>query len=753
MGPIGLMGLIGAPSAQPITNHFSLLTSHPFDALNACLHRACRDARVELVEMLRAGLSPRSAKRRPVDNGCKAPHSSVMKFDLGRVVRRSWAACLFGGVAIGLLTIVCAQLHTLSSVPALLFMVVIVLVSLQGRFVPAIFIPLVAIVCLDYWFIKPGFSIASEWTLDLVGLVAYLTTAIVITSLLAKVRNSFQELRRSEARLAEGERLSRTGSWTWTVSNRENVYWSAGHFRIFGFDSDKKPVAYEKALQRIHPDDVGGFDARLSEVVRQKKEWDFLFRVVVPGEGTKHVRTIGRPVVDESGNLSEYVGTVIDVTEQHHSTAALERAFNEVKTLNAELTRTNEELLREIRERQEAQEALKISEQQRIMHLVRANEALRGFLDTLADVPELDDFLGQVMASINRYLGATLSTLRLLNSERNRLTVELVLKEGRVLTPIEAGFPAAWRSVSPEEQHLAIYRNKPTTVTHLLDPKTPTPPGLRQYLIDLGIRTGLIMPLTSGGQMHGLLAFYFYDECEFDPETLEIARALAIQAGIAIHLTRLARTAKQSAVLEERNRLAGEIHDSLAQIFAGISMQLFASMEGLGAEANDSRGYIERATELAHFGLAEARRSALSLRSDIIEDSGLVYALQMLVERSNIAGRLRCNFSTKGFREETLSLTAEQGLLRIAQEAISNALRHAKPTVISVVLKGDLSLVTLEVRDNGTGIDRIRLESQDGLGIASMRDRAKHLDAQLDIRTAPGNGTTVTVRLPLRCET
>jgi signal transduction histidine kinase len=676
-----------------------------------------------------------------------------MKFDLGRVVRRSWAACLFGGVAIGLLTIVCAQLHTLSSVPALLFMVVIVLVSLQGRFVPAIFIPLVAIVCLDYWFIKPGFSIASEWTLDLVGLVAYLTTAIVITSLLAKVRNSFQELRRSEARLAEGERLSRTGSWTWTVSNRENVYWSAGHFRIFGFDSDKKPVAYEKALQRIHPDDVGGFDARLSEVVRQKKEWDFLFRVVVPGEGTKHVRTIGRPVVDESGNLSEYVGTVIDVTEQHHSTAALERAFNEVKTLNAELTRTNEELLREIRERQEAQEALKISEQQRIMHLVRANEALRGFLDTLADVPELDDFLGQVMASINRYLGATLSTLRLLNSERNRLTVELVLKEGRVLTPIEAGFPAAWRSVSPEEQHLAIYRNKPTTVTHLLDPKTPTPPGLRQYLIDLGIRTGLIMPLTSGGQMHGLLAFYFYDECEFDPETLEIARALAIQAGIAIHLTRLARTAKQSAVLEERNRLAGEIHDSLAQIFAGISMQLFASMEGLGAEANDSRGYIERANELAHFGLAEARRSALSLRSDIIEDSGLVYALQMLVERSNIAGRLRCNFSTKGFREETLSLTAEQGLLRIAQEAISNALRHAKPTVISVVLKGDLSLVTLEVRDNGTGIDRIRLESQDGLGIASMRDRAKHLDAQLDIRTAPGNGTTVTVRLPLRCET
>src|SRR6201998_1786551 len=188
-----------------------------------------------------------------------------------------------GPAAIAPLTIVCAQLHTLSSVPALLFMVVIVVISLQGRFVPAIFISLVAIVCLDYWFIKPGFPIASEGTLDVVGLVAYLTTAIVITSLLAKVSKSFRELRRSEARLAEGERLSRTGSWTWTVSNRENVYWSAGHFRVFGFDPEKKPVPYEKALQRIHPDDRALFEQHLSQVATEKKEWDYLFRIVPPG--------------------------------------------------------------------------------------------------------------------------------------------------------------------------------------------------------------------------------------------------------------------------------------------------------------------------------------------------------------------------------------------------------------------------------------------------------------------------------------
>jgi signal transduction histidine kinase len=683
-----------------------------------------------------------------VDKKVKGLQSSFMTLNLGRVFRRSWALCAIGAAALALVTAICVQMHAIASVAALLYMVIVVLISLQGRFVPAIFVSLVAIGCLDYCFIRPGARVVWTGALDVAALTAYLTIAIVITTLLAKVRKSFRELQRSEARLAEGERLSRTGSWTWNVSNQDNVYWSAGHFRIFGFEPAKEPVAYQKALQQIHPDDLGVFQEHMRQVIREKRAWEYGFRLILPGERTKYVRSMGRPVLDESGNLVEYVGTVMDVTEQHHSTAALEKAFNEVKDLNAELSRSNDRLLQEIHERQEAQEALRISEQQRATHLAKANEALRGCLDTLADVPELDDFLGQVMTSISRYLGASFSIVRMLNSERNRLTVELVFKGDVVVTPIEAGFPEAWRSVSPSESYLAIYQAQPVTVTHPFDPKAPTPPGLREYLVELGMRTGLIIPLVSAGQMHGLLAFYFHEERNFDPGALEIARALATQAGLAVHLTRLARTAKQSAVLEERNRLAGEIHDSLAQIFAGISMQLFASMEALSAKDDDSRGYIERANELAHFGLAEARRSALSLRSDIIEDLGLVPALQMLVERSNIPGRLRCNFSAKGFTQETLSLSAQQGLLRIAQEAISNALRHARPTIVSVSLRGDPKRAILEIRDNGLGMDSIRLETAEGLGIASMRARAKQLDAQLEIRTAPGHGTTVTVRLP-----
>jgi signal transduction histidine kinase len=506
---------------------------------------------------------------------------------------RSAALCFLSSVALASVTFVCFRLHDLPAAAALLYMVIIVLVSLQGRLIPAIFASFVAVFCLDYFFIvKPVFRVALTETLDVVALVAYLTTALVVTGLLSRVRKSFQQLLRSEARLAE-------------------------------------------------------------------------------------------------------------------------------------------------------------SEQRRAAQLAKANEALRACLDRLAQVPELDDFLGQVMAAITRQLGAFFSTLRMLNEEQNRLTLELVFQEDRVLSPIEAGFPEAWRSVSPDEQHLAAYQAQPTTVTRLLDPQSPTPEGLRDYLLGLGIKTGLIIPLASGRQMHGLVALYFKAERDFDQEELEIARALVTQAALAIHLTRLAKTARQSAVLEERNRLAGEIHDSLAQSFAGISMQLFAAQEVIESIDDNGLGYIERANDLARFGLAEARRSALSLRSDIIEESGLVEALQMLVERSSIPGRLRCNFRSNGVRKESLPLHIQQDFLRIAQEAISNALRHAKPTVISVNLRLDSPNLILEIRDNGSGIDNTRLENGEGLGLGNMRDRAKTLGAELDIRTADGRGTSIIVRLPV----
>ena len=315
------------------------------------------------------------------------------------------------------------------------------------------------------------------------------------------------------------------------------------------------------------------------------------------------------------------------------------------------------------------------------------------------------------------------------------------------MSPAEAKYPEGWRNVSIDEQRDFLFLDQPTAITSTLDPHSPIPQVHRAYLIGLGVKTILIIPLTSGGQVNGRLTFRFTGERDFHPEELEIARALATQASLAIQLTRLARTARQSAILKERNQLAGEIHDSLAQIFTGIAMQLGAAREVFKAGSDNVLVYLERASDLAQFGLSEARRSAFSLQSTIIEETGLIEALQKLVERSNITGRLRCNFHSSGVPEESLPPSVQHDLLRVAQEAMSNAVRHAKPTVISVSLRCDPPDLVLEITDNGSGIADPQTARIEGFGLSNMQARAEKLGAQFDVRTAPGRGTRIVVRL------
>ncbi len=389
--------------------------------------------------------------------------------------------------------------------------------------------------------------------------------------------------------------------------------------------------------------------------------------------------------------------------------------------------------------------------QQRATQLAKANEALRECLDALASVPELDEFLGQVMAAITRQLGAASSVLRLRNFEKNILTLDLVFQDGRVMTPAEAKYPESLQTLPLDERQRSML-NRPATVMHLIGNFAAIPDSHRSYLVGLGIKTLLVIPLVIARQLIGSLTFRFTEDRELRPEEIEIAQALASQASLAIQLTRLAKTARQSAVLEERNRLAGEIHDSLAQNFAGIAMQLAVAEEELTAGGGAPLGRIRLAHTMIELGLAEARRSALSLRSTVIEESGLVGALQMLIERSNVAGRLRCDFRSSRIPEERLPRRIQHELLRIAQEAISNAIRHGKPTVVTATLRWEAPNLILQIKDNGSGIPKTCLEKSGGIGLRSLRERAAQIGAKLVIRTGPSRGTRIIVTVPILFE-
>jgi signal transduction histidine kinase len=218
---------------------------------------------------------------------------------------------------------------------------------------------------------------------------------------------------------------------------------------------------------------------------------------------------------------------------------------------------------------------------------------------------------------------------------------------------------------------------------------------------------------------------------------------------LVIHLTGLAKTARQTAVLEERNQVAAEIHDALAQSFTAISMQLGVAGEQLAANQGDPLSQIQRANEIAKFGLAQARRSILSLSSRAIEESGLTTTLQPLVEHSNVAARLRCDFRSDNIPEESLPPRIQHELLRFAQEAISNAVRHAKPTIVSVTLRREPPNLILKVKDNGSGISSASLAKSEGFGLRNMRTRASQIDGKLDIHTAASHGTSIVLTVPI----
>ena len=148
-----------------------------------------------------------------------------------------------------------------------------------------------------------------------------------------------EALLRSERYLAEAQRLTRAGSWAWNLAAKGPVHWSQENYRVFGFDPEGGLPADEAVYGRIHPEDRERvIESFATAIGRDKGDFDVYYRIALPEGKIKHVRSVGHPVFDSSGELLEYVGTTIDVTtEQHESRAALESAFAEIKTLKDRL--------------------------------------------------------------------------------------------------------------------------------------------------------------------------------------------------------------------------------------------------------------------------------------------------------------------------------------------------------------------------------------------------------------------------------
>jgi len=201
---------------------------------------------------------------------------------------------------------------------------------------------------------------------------------------------------------------------------------------------------------------------------------------------------------------------------------------------------------------------------------------------------------------------------------------------------------------------------------------------------------------------------------------------------------------KEAAIVEERNRIAGEIHDILAQDFVGILLQLEAARDLNGSNPGEAAKCIQLAEAVARSGLAEARRSVWALCPPELDAEGLVGAVQSFLSRVAVGNPTAIGFSLRG---EPYPLPNDKalGLLRICQEAVVNALRHAQASKIRVQLTYQPSGVDLCVHDNGRGFDPKAHAAGKGFGLISMRERAERIGARIEISGEPGQGTRLTV--------
>jgi len=208
--------------------------------------------------------------------------------------------------------------------------------------------------------------------------------------------------------------------------------------------------------------------------------------------------------------------------------------------------------------------------------------------------------------------------------------------------------------------------------------------------------------------------------------------------------------ARELATLEERNRLTREIHDTLAQGFTGIVLQLEAAEQSLGQSDADVAAHLSRAKSLARESLQEARHSVWNLRPQALEAKVLEVALQDEVRRFNVEGKGTASFVVMGDKR-TLPPRVETALLRICQESLTNILKHANATRINVGLRFAPDSISLSVTDNGTGFSLAQAQSRggaSGMGLAGMGERAAMLGGRLSVNSRPGEGTVIEAQVP-----
>jgi PAS domain S-box-containing protein len=406
------------------------------------------------------------------------------------------------------------------------------------------------------------------------------------------------------------------------------------------------------------------------------------------------------PIFDLNGELKEFQAVGKDITEQKQAQEALANAHNQVTTL------------------------LEISGK---------------LLSTLEFEPLLDLILDQ-LSKVLSYDGAVIMTLRHQNLDfqvyrgaeifHNLHKLEVRSFQIPMFEPfINAKGSFYIDDIHEEQDLLSMLR------------RTPGIP-LQEVMKR---RSWLGLPLLIQDQIIGFLILAHAQPQFYSQKDRDLAQAFANQVALALRNAQLYRQAQQAAAMDERNRLARELHDSIAQMLYSMNLYSKASMLALSSGKNDVvEENLDKLAHLTRDAMSDMRQLIFELRPSIVEEDGLVSALDAALEAAASRYGIKTELQVEG--EIQLDSTIETELYRIAQEALNNVNKHARATRVDIELKNEHGLYSLSIRDNGIGFDPVLASQGGGVGLRNIRDRARAIGGNFLLETSPEKGTVVKVQ-------